>query len=105
MTAFWTFFSLSLVTLLISYVPLFLAYAKLRKTNKTKRVFTAVKSDFMAKVITYVPFVLLVLAIVFTLFIDFTPESIKGNLPLIIGVIVSFIIEEILVSKIKVDKK
>ncbi len=102
---FWTFFSLSLVTLLISYVPLFLAYAKLRKTNKTKRVFTAVKSDFMAKVITYVPFILLVLAIIFTLFIDFTAESIKSNLPLIIGVIVSFIIEEILVSKIKEDKK
>lgn len=102
---FWTFFSLSLVTLLISYVPLFLAYARLRKTNKTIRVFTAVKSDFMANVITYVPFILLVLAIVFTLFVDFTPESIKGNLPLIVGVVVSFIIEEILVSRIKEDKK
>ena len=102
---FWTFFSLSLVTLLISYVPLFLAYARLRKTNKTKRVFTAVKSDFMANVITYVPFILLVLAIVFTLFVDFTPESIKGNLPLIVGVVVSIIIEEILVSRIKEDKK
>ena len=59
----------------------------------------------MSNVITYVPFILLVLAIVFTLFVDFTPESIKGNLPLIVGVVVSIIIEEILVSRIKEDKK
>ena len=32
---FWTFFSLSLVTLLLSYVPLFLAFLKLRKTGIT----------------------------------------------------------------------
>ena len=32
---FWTFFSLSLVTLLLSYVPLFLAFLRLRKIDKT----------------------------------------------------------------------
>ena len=99
---FWTFFSLSLVTLLISYVPLFLAFLKLRKTDKTKRVYKVPGNDFVIKLFTYVPFVLLILGVIFTLFGDFTSEYISGNMPLIVGVIVSFIIEEILVSRVKV---
>jgi hypothetical protein len=55
----------------------------------------------MIKVITYVPFVLLVLGVIFTLFGDFTSEYISDNMPLIVGVIISFIIEEILVSRVK----
>jgi len=98
---FWTFFSLSLITLLLSYVPLFLAYGKLRKTDSTPRVFTATKSNFLAGVFTYVPFILLILAIVFTIFIDFSWESIQGNMAMIIGVVVSLIIQEILVARIK----
>ena len=54
---------------------------------------------------TYIPFVLLILGIIFTLFGDFTMEYIKSNLPLIVGVIVSFIIEEILVMSVKDSKK
>ena len=99
---FWTFFSLSLVTLLISYIPLFLAFLKLRKTDKTKRVYKVPGNDFVIKLFTYVPFVLLILGVIFTLFGDFTPEYISSNMPLIVGVIVSFIIEEILVSRVKV---
>ena len=99
---FWTFFSLSLVTLLISYVPLFLAFLKLRKTDKTKRVYKVPGNDFVIKLFTYVPFVLLILGVIFTLFGDFTSEYISSNMPLIVGVIVSFIIEEILVSRVKV---
>ena len=99
---FWTFFSLSLVTLLISYIPLFLAFLKLRKTDKTKRVYKVPGNDFMIKLFTYVPFVLLILGVIFTLFGDFTSEYISSNMPLIVGVIVSFIIEEILVSRVKV---
>ena len=98
---FWTFFSLSLVTLLISYIPLFLAFLKLRKTDKTKRVYKVPGNDFVIKLFTYVPFVLLILGVIFTLFGDFTPEYISSNMPLIVGVIVSFIIEEILVSRVK----
>ena len=99
---FWTFFSLSLVTLLISYVPLFLAFLKLRKTDKTKRVYKVPGNDFVIKLFTYVPFILLILGVIFTLFGDFTSEYISSNMPLIVGVIVSFIIEEILVSRVKV---
>lgn len=98
---FWTFFSLSLVTLLISYIPLFLAFKKLRKIDNTPRVYKVPGNKFWINVMTYVPFVLLILGVIFTMFGDFTAEYIKSNLPLIIGVIVSFIIEEILVSRIK----
>jgi len=102
---FWTFFSLSLVTLLISYVPLFLAFLKLRKTDKKERIYKVPGSDFVIKLMSYVPTILLILGIVFTMFGDFTKEYIDANLPLIIGVAVSFIIEEILVSKVKVEAK
>lgn len=101
---FWTFFSLSLVTLLISYIPLFAAFLKLRKTDKTKRVYKMPGSDGMIKFLTYLPLVLLVLGVIFTLFGDFTKDYIVGNLPLIIGVVVSFIIQEVLASRVKVKK-
>ena len=102
---FWTFFSLSLVTLLIGYIPLFLAFLKLRKVDKTPRVYKVGGGETFIKVFAIVPFTLLILAVIFTMFGDFTPEFISGNMPLIVGVIVSFIIEEILVSRIKVKKE
>lgn len=101
---FWTFFSLSLVTLLMSYIPLFLAFIKLRKTDKTKRVYKVPGGPVMTALMTYVPFVLLVLSIIFTLFGDFTKEYIEANIPLILGVIVSLIIQEILAARVKNEK-
>ncbi|MBQ8234149.1 MAG: APC family permease [Bacilli bacterium] len=98
---FWTFFSFSLVTLLISYIPLFPAFLKLRKTDKTEREYKVPGGRVMLNLITWVPLVLLVLGIVFTLFIDFTMESFMVNLPLIIGVVVSIIIQEILAARVK----
>ena len=102
---FWTFFSLSLVTLLISYVPLFLAFLRLRKTDKTERVYKVPGKPGFIKLFAIVPFVLLILGIVFTLFGDFSMEYIESNLPLIIGVIVSVIVQEILVAGVKTTKK
>lgn len=101
---FWTFFSFSLVTLLMSYIPLFPAFLKLRKTNKTERVYKVPGNNFVLGLITYVPLILLILGVVFTLFIDFTKESIMANLPLIIGVVISVIIQEILAFFVKEDK-
>lgn len=101
---FWTFFSLSLVTLLISYMPLFLAFKKLRKVDKTERVYKVPGNNLVINLMTYIPFVLLILGVIFTLFGDFTMDYITSNLPLIVGVIVSIIIQEILVLSVK-DKK
>lgn len=102
---FWTFFSLSLVTLLISYIPLFLSFIKLRKTDKTERVYRVPGGKFMTAIMAYVPFILLVLSVIFTLFGDFSSEYINSNIPLIIGVIVSVIIQEILAARVKETKK
>ncbi len=98
---FWTFFSLSLVTLLIGYIPLFLAFIKLRKTDKTKRSYKVPGNNIVINLMGYIPLIILVLSVIFTLFIDFTFESFIYNLPLIIGVVVSLIIQEILVVDIE----
>ena len=100
---FWTFFSLSLVTLLVSYIPIFPAFLKLRKTYKTKRAYKIPGNNLVLNIIAWLPCVLLVLAVIFTLFIDFTWESIQANLALIVGVAVSFIIQEILAARVKND--
>ena len=102
---FWTFFSLSLVTLLISYIPLFLAFIKLRKTDKTPRVYKVPGGKVMTSLMAYVPFILLVLSVIFTLFGDFSKDYISSNIPLIIGVIVSVIIQEIIAARVKEPKK
>ncbi len=102
---FWTFFSLSLVTLLISYIPLFLSFIKLRKTDKTERVYRVPGGKVITALMAYVPFVLLVLSVIFTLFGDFSKDYISSNIPLIIGVVVSVIIQEILAARVKEPKK
>jgi len=101
---FWMFFSLSLVTLLISYIPMFLAFLKLRKTDRTERVYKVPGSDGFIKVFAIVPFILLILGVIFTLFGDFSAEYINENMPLIVGVVVSLIVQEILVSRVKENK-
>jgi len=99
------FFCLSWITLLIGYVPLFLAFRKLRKTDDTPRVYRVPGDSIMIGVLTYVPFILLVAGIVFTLFGDFTAAYLKDNIPLIVGVILSFAVEEILVAKMAKQRK
>ena len=96
------FFCLSWITLLIGYTPMFLAFLKLRKTDKNvNRPYKVPGSDFMIKVAAWVPFILLVLGILFTLFGDFSAEYIMDSIPLYFGVALSFICQEILVSRIK----
>ena len=96
------FFCLSWITLLVGYIPMFLAFLKLRKTDaKVERPYKVPGGNFMIKVAAIVPFVILILGVVFTIFGDFSLEYIQDNIPLIAGVVLSFIIEEILVARIK----
>ena len=96
------FFCLSWITLLVGYIPMFLAFLKLRKVDKNiERPYKVPGGNVMIKVAAIVPFVILILGVVFTIFGDFSTEYIKDNMPLIIGVVLSFIIEEILVARIK----
>ena len=99
------FFCLSWITLLVGYIPMFLAFIKLRKTDpNTERVYKVPGGKGLIAVMTYVPFVLLILGVLFTIFGDFSIEYIMDNIPLIAGVILSFVIEEILVARVKTTK-
>jgi len=98
--AFELFFCLSWITLLVGYIPLFLAFIKLRHTDNTKRVYRVPGGPIATNIIAFVPFVIIVLGVVFTIFGDFSLVYLEESIPLIIGVIVSFVIEEILVSRI-----
>ena len=102
--AFSLFFCLSWITLLFSYIPMFLAFLKLRRTDNTERVYRVPGGKFAEKVFGIVPFVFLILGLVFTIFGDFSKEYLLDNIPLLIGVALSFIIEEILVLRIKKEK-
>lgn len=100
--AFSLFFCLSWITLLFSYIPMFLAFLKLRKTDaKTERPYKVPGGDGLINAFAIIPFVLLIAGIVFTLFGDFSADFIGGSIPLYVGVALSFIIEEILVARIK----
>lgn len=102
---FTLFFSLSWITLLVSYVPIFLAFIKLRRTDNTERVYKVPGSKAWVTFLGIVPFVLLVAGIVFTIFGDFTVEYLQDNIPLIAGVVLSFVLEEIMVLGIKKEAK
>lgn len=100
--SFSLFFCLSWITLLLSYMPMFLAFLKLRKTDtKTKRVYRCPGNQY---IMSLVPFVILVAGTLFTIFGDFSKEYFMDSLPLIAGVALSLIIQEILVARIKTKK-
>ena len=100
--SFSLFFCLSWITLLVGYIPMFLAFLKLRRVDGNReRPYKVPGGKFMIKVAAIVPFILLIAGVLFTIFGDFSVEYIQDNIPLIAGVVLSFIIEEILVARIK----
>ena len=81
---------------------MFLAFLKLRKQDKNaKRPYKVPGGNGVITLMAWVPFVILILGIIFTLFGDFTAEYIMDSIPLYAGVILSFICEEVLVARIK----
>ena len=100
--SFSLFFCLSWITLLVGYIPMFLAFLKLRKTDpNAERPYKVPGGNFMIKVAAIVPFVLLIAGVLFTIFGDFTIDYLSSNIPLLVGVVISFILEEIFVARIK----
>lgn len=97
---FWTFFALNLVLLLMSYLPVFPAFLKLRRTDPdAERPFRVSGSPAMLKVMAYVPMVLIAVSILFCAFpLSFDAETLASVLPITIGTIVCVIIGEILIA-------
>ena len=102
--AFSLFFNLSWITLLLGYTPMFLTFLKLRRTDKnTERPYRVPGGKVAEFLFAIIPFIFLVAGIVFTIFGDFSADYLKDNIPLLVGVGLSLLIQEILVFNIKKD--
>lgn len=100
---FWTFFSLSLVTLLMSYLPMFAAFYKLHKRGpQTKNGYWISGGGIKIFLYAFVPMLLLIVALFFTLFPEFNLEMFEYNWPLIAGACLAVIAGEIMVRNVTV---
>ncbi len=109
---FWTFFSLSLVTLLLSYLPMFLAFIKLHNQGPAvKKGYWISGGKIKITLFGLIPFLLILVALFFTLFPEFDVAMFEYQWPLIVGASLAIIIGEILVfnmsrkQKLAVSKK
>lgn len=95
---FWTFFALNLVLLLISYLPIFPGFLKLRRTDPdAERPFRVAGSLAVLKIIAYVPMALILISVVFCAVpMAFDAETLMGVLPITIGTVLSIAIGEVL---------
>lgn len=102
---FWTFLSLSLVTLLLSYLPMFMAFLKLHKKGPAvKNGFWIEGGKFKIAAFGIVPFVLTLIALFFTLFPEFSIAMFSENWPLIVGACIAVMIGEFMVLHVKDGK-
>lgn len=95
---FWTFFALNLVLFLMSYLPIFPAFLKLRKTDADReRPFRVPGGPAMLKVMAIVPMILIVISIVFCAVpLSFDAETLAATLPITIGAIIAVVLGEVL---------
>ena len=93
---FWIFFSMNIVFLLISYIPMFPAFLKLRSVDPAaNRVFKVPGGRGVALVVAWVPVILLVLAIIATIVPLNGSEAEMSKIPMLIGVIAFVILGEL----------
>jgi len=97
---FWTFFALNMVLLLMSYLPIFPAFLKLRRTDPhTERPFRVAGSPAALKVMAYVPMFLVALSILFCAVpLSFDSETLASVLPITVGTVLSVLIGEVLTA-------
>ena len=102
---FWSFFALNLVMFLLSYLPVFPAFIKLRETDAdTERPFKVPGSPLFLKILASLPMILIVIALIFTAIpLSFDAETLSSKLPITIGAVIFIIIGEVIVNR-KKDK-
>lgn len=96
---FWTFFALNLVLLLMSYLPIFPAFLKLRRTDPhAERPFRVSGGPTTLKVMAYLPMALIVISILFCAVpLSFDTETLSEVLPITIGAVICIFIGEVLI--------
>lgn len=93
---FWMLFSMNVVFLLISYIPMFPAFLKMRKVDPNrKRVFTFPFKGKLMYVMLAIPAIELVLAIIATIVPLNGSEEELSKIPMLIGVIVFVVLGEV----------
>ena len=96
---FWAFFDLSLVCLLLSYIPMFAAFIKLhKKGQQVKNGYWVKVGPVMRWLMGIVPLFLLGISLLFTWVPEFNMEAIEGNMTLIVSSVVCIVIGEIMVA-------
>lgn len=102
---FWAFFSLNLVMFLLSYVPVFPAFYKLRQIDPdTPRPFKVGGSKTFLKVLVVIPMIMILISLIFTAIpLQFDAATLSEQLPITIGAIVFIFFGEgiIIVKNIK----
>ena len=103
---FWSFFALNLVMLLLSYVPVFPAFLKLRKNDpERERPFMVPGGPGMLKLMSYVPMVLIIVSIIFTAVpLSFDADTLEGTLPILIGAVLFVVLGEVMLCVKKVKR-
>ncbi|MBP2623855.1 APC family permease [Streptococcus oricebi] len=103
---FWAFFSLNLVMFLLSYIPVFPAFYRLRKTDSaTPRPFKVAASGWLLKVLVIVPMILIFISLIFTaLPLSLDAQTLAEKLPVTIGSVVFILLGEVLLLVKKIKK-
>ncbi|MCO8292252.1 APC family permease [Tetragenococcus halophilus] len=104
---FWSFFSLNLVMFLLSYVPVFPAFYKLRQIDpSTPRPFRVKGNKGTLLVLTILPMLMIIISLIFTAVpLEFDPAYLSEQLPITIGAIIFILIGEFIIFYLKVKKK
>lgn len=93
---FWMFFSMNVVFLLMSYIPMFPTFWALRKYDKRSRVFEAPFHGKLLLVALVLPAVELVLSIIATIVpLNGTPDE-MAKLPMLFGVVIISLAGEVI---------
>ena len=95
---FWAFFATNMVLLLLSYVPIFPAFLKLRKVDaKRERPFKVPGGKLMLNLMAYSPLILILLSVVFCAVpMAFDRQTLGEILPITIGSVVCIVMGDLL---------
>ncbi len=105
---FWSFFALNVVTLLMSYIPVFPAFLRLRKIDPDReRPFKVSGGNFKLRLMVVAPLILLIISIVLSCVpLNTSADELSAKIPLTVGVIIAIVVGEIIcyLSSKKVSK-
>lgn len=96
---FWSFFALNLVMFLISYLPVFPAFLKLRKNDPDReRPFRVPGGNVIQKVLAILPMLMIIVSIIFTAVpLAFDSETLAATLPITVGSVIFLVLGEIII--------